>query len=350
MERATKKAKHEDNQHESFVDLLFDQETPPPPWYSMPSTWLMSYLASVDKSDAEARVKLLTSTREDLVPESLSAILQHISMLQQLANGDNEGNISLVFATLCDVMPEWIHVLSSWPVHDIRDCGTTMQGLRTATVEATACSSFAVTPGVRRTSIAASPTLNTLGSVPASVPIARATTPSADEDMDISDGEIDDDWGDADEGGGPNPYGVTELPILCSPADGERPLALEEDRYLYEPPVWRKTDVNQLRGLKSLRWYRQIESPVGLEFGKIALEYQGHGDLPAVRDRSDEWWCYDRGIVVLFSEFIDQARRRATGERLTRDIWFVKLDGGQKVVKTEPCRLRLWKARDFRDK
>ncbi|KZV90753.1 hypothetical protein EXIGLDRAFT_770511 [Exidia glandulosa HHB12029] len=355
------------------------REGGPATWYLLPSEWLATYVEAVIKK--KERMKKLANTKALAVPQATRkvAVPFRMPIPEHLANVENESITSQMLAVLCDIMPDWMAVLGSRPVDDVEGFPSglwkkVLKGLppkeqtkaiaeqlglmqrhtpvsRAMTVveedENDGLAGLAAKLDARPPTTSSSnpsPTLtplSALSSLPPTLPPSRATTPDGDDGLDYSDGDDDD---------GCYAFGTTTPPILRQPRDDERPLAQEGDRYLYEPAAWRKTDVNQLRAHSTLLWYIQVVPDPGMPADIFTMVLRGKSGRADQRAEGDEWWCYDEGAVYLFNEYIDPAKRRAVGERLTREVHICVYDGGQRLVVKKSRELRLWKACSFSDR
>ncbi|KZV95359.1 hypothetical protein EXIGLDRAFT_707365 [Exidia glandulosa HHB12029] len=355
----------------------------PPSWYLDPPNWLASHV-KVDKT--MTRMHLLANTPHFRVPQDLrkTPATFRMPVPQHLGNATNHGNTSQMFATLCDFMADWVHLLGSRPVDDVQGFSSAnwksiLKGLAeqsttdmiaqqlglvrrlesapqvTTVVEddeqnglarlAATLSPPAVMPAPVPSSPTISPTLTTLSSLPTTVPTSRATTPTGEE-------EDDDPY---DEGGTDRPYHFGETDwndsiVLRKPREDERPLAREKERYLYEPPTWRKKGLRQRRANKEFRWYIQVTPDCDMPTDAIVIVPRGQDGLADDRITHDEWWCYDKRMIILFETSQDPAGDRALDERLTRPISVCDYNGAKKQILRDTCDLRIWKARDFEER
>lgn len=350
-----------------------------PAWYPRPWALAVDYTKDISKSDE--RRQHLINTLVYPVPE-LSPVQFRMPIPQHLGNA-SASNQSKMFATLCDILNPWTTQLAAKPVHEIVGfTASEWKDILKGYVRSKDSLSFAARLGIKdrmprdeqmavevedssalpvqlmqrlemqkarddqatassassSTSASTSPTTTTsaLYATPAT---SRAPSPPLAFYNDDSDD--DDDYGDRRLPHDPR-FTLTQLP-----APGERPLAVEDVRYLYEPSGWRKKGVNMQRALKEFTWWKEVDvDDEGM--AEFALVSTGNRDWQDNYSERDIWWCYEHGWCMMFERFLDGAG--AHGERLTKPIKLFVWGGNRskKNWRTKaPVQLRVWHAQSL---
>lgn len=360
-----------------------------PDWYVGGWSTVVGYLEAPELEYTKERANWLADSSTPMaVPQRLRTkpLLLRVPPPQQLANAQSEGITSAQLAVLCDLIGPWATVLASYPVAEVEGfAAKEWKEILKGYVRSKDFESFAQRLGIanriiredvsmstdivdnkdpslaidltrlarraeRPESLASSPHMSAT-TMPSTAATSRATSPAL-RGIGNDDEEVHTDFIPGEDC--PLDYEPSLAYYHPFPRDGERKLAAEEMRYLYEPDGWRWKGVGQARGKRDFTWFveadREHDSNDGMPEFMLIGGRSKNADFSNVSKVYDAWWCYDKGWGFLFQHWVDPAKKHAAGERLVRLRKF-EMDGGKnRKYAAKPMTLRIWHERPEHDR